>query len=249
MSDEQVPTYAEAMEGALRERLLAETFVLVADTLVAGYDVVDLLQTLVERCAEILGAADAGIILADTVGNLEVVASTSESTRLIELMQLRGSGGPCIEAFLTGRPVTIADIAEVEGVWPEFACDARAAGYTAVHSTPMRLRTETIGALNLFRTTSGPLNADDVAATQALADVATIGILQERAFHEADIARQQLQRALDSRVVIEQAKGVIAQIHGLDMDLAFQLLRGHARSTGGRLHEVAQDVVERRLQL
>ncbi len=232
-----------------REALLAETFVILADSMVAGYDVVDLLQTLVERCAVLFDAADAGIILANESGDLEVIASTSERSHLIELMQLRADEGPCVEAYATGKVVSVGALADVASRWPAFATRAGELGYASVHSMPLRLRTETIGALNLFRESPGELSPQDAAAAQAMADVATIGILQERAFREADLARSQLRHALESRVVIEQAKGVVAHTGNVDMDEAFRLIRAHARANGELLDSVARAVIERRLQL
>jgi transcriptional regulator with GAF, ATPase, and Fis domain len=242
MPDAESPPYAERMTAQPREALLAETFVVLADSMVAGYDVVDLLQTLVERCAFLFDAADAGIILADSSGQLEVIASTSERSHLIELMQLRAGEGPCVEAYISGKVVSVPDVAAVEDRWPLFAARAAELGYTAVHSNPLRLRTETIGALNLFRDRPGELSQQDVAASQAMADVATIGILQERAFREADLTQRQLRHALESRVVIEQAKGV-------DMDEAVRLIRSHARDHGELLDSVARAIVDRALQI
>lgn len=237
------------MEASHRAQLLAETFVALADTLVVGYDIVDLLQTLVDRCTEILDSADADIMLASDSGDLEVVASSSECVRRIEHSQIGVGDGPGLAAYRSGRAISIADISESAHRWPLYSRDAREAGYATVHAVPMRLRKETIGALSLFRTTAGPMAPDDAAAAQALADAATIGIIHERAFREADLTRQQLQRALDSRVIIEQAKGLLAHAHDVDVDAAFHILREHARMTNQRLHDVAISVVERRLRI
>lgn len=232
-----------------REERLVGAFVTLADTLVADYDVVDLLQTLIESSAELLDAAAAGLMLADERGALSVVAATSEESRLVEMMQFSSGNGPCLEAFASGRVVTVYDVAAEAARWPEFAAEALMQGFRSVHAVPMRLRGSVIGTLNLFRTEVGALDAKDAAAAQGLADVATIGILQERGIRESQIARTQLQNALESRVVIEQAKGVIAQLRGLDMDAAFAVLRGHARSTGQNLRDVASRVVDRPLTL
>jgi GAF domain-containing protein len=237
------------MVSRTREAQLTATFVTLADTLVADYDVVDLLHTLIDSCAELLDSVGAGITLAATAGRLEVLASTSEASELVELMQLRAGQGPCIEAYLTGEVVAVADVNDVVDVWPLFARSALAQGFLSVHCIPMQLRGETIGSLNLFRDSLGMLPHDDIAAARGLADIATIGILHQRAISEADVARQQLQQALDSRVLIEQAKGVLAHTHALDMSAAFILLRTHARQNGARLQDVARDVVERRLTL
>jgi GAF domain-containing protein len=236
------------MSDPSREAILAETFVALADTLVAGYDMVDLLQTLVERTVEVVDAEAAGIILAGESGQLEVVASTDESSHLIDLMQLQGGEGPCIEAYLSGRIVAVEQFAD-DGPWPAFAARARALGFASSHSVPMRLRADTIGALNLFRVRPGRLSADDAEAARALTDVATIGILQERAFRESDIARRQLQRALDSRVVIEQAKGFVAHTRSIGLDDAFRLIRGHARSSSLPLQDVARAILDGSLEL
>jgi GAF domain-containing protein len=228
---------------------LVHTFVTLADTLVVGYDVVDLLHTLVERCATILDASAAGILLLDAAGDLEVVASTSERSRLVELMQLRAGEGPCMESVASGQAVSVGDIDSVSEKWPQFRLDTLAQGFAAVHAVPLRLREEVIGSLNLFWDAPGVLDETDATVAQALADVATIGILHERSIRESDISRAQLQHALDSRVVIEQAKGVVAQTHDTDMDSAFAILRKYARDNQLRLAGVAAQVVDRSLQL
>jgi transcriptional regulator with GAF, ATPase, and Fis domain len=226
-----------------RERQLLDTFVELADTLVVGYDVVDLLHTLVERCALILDATDAGLLLPDETGHLQVVASTSERSQLISLLQLRADEGPCVDAYETGTLVTVDNIAATYARWPEFAMSASDVGYQSMHAIPLRLRGETIGSLNLFRDTAGALDPDDAAAAQALADVATIGILQERALRQADIAREQLQHALNSRVLIEQAKGVLSQVEGISFAEAFDQMRSRARNSGTRLSVVAEQII------
>jgi GAF domain-containing protein len=230
-----------------RESRLASAFVTLADTLVVGYDVVDLLHTLVETCAELVDAKAAGLLLSDGNGGLEVVASTSESSRLVELMQLSSGHGPCVECYGTGLVVEVEDIESSEKDWPDFRETALAQGFRSVHAVPMRLRGNVIGALNMFRSTPGFFTPSDSAIAQSLADVATIGILQERAIRESDIATAQLQHALDSRVVIEQAKGVISQVRDVDMDEAFRKLRSYARSHSLNLRDVAELVVNRTL--
>jgi len=227
-----------------REALLVDTFVALADSLVAGYDVIDLLQTLVDRATDLFDASAAGIILGPDVEHLDVIASTSETSRIVGLMQLRAGEGPCVEAVTTGAVVSVADAAELRERWPVFAEAATDSGYLLVHAIPLRLRGEIIGSLNLFRDHEGALDETDAIAGQALADVATISILQERTAQDSTAVSDQLQRALDTRVVIEQAKGVLAHTHGLDMDAAFRLLRHHARSTQTPLREVVAGVVD-----
>lgn len=232
-----------------REAKLTATFVTLADTLVAGYDVVDLLDILVHSSAEVLDAAAAGLILANAAGELSVIASTSEGSRLVEIMQLKHGQGPCVECFTTGQVVTVAEVAAIGDRWPDFRAAALEQGLNSVHAVPLRLRGTVIGALNLFRTQTGLLSAEDTLVAQALADVATIGIIQERTLRESDVARQQLQHALDSRVIIEQAKGVLAHQHNVDMDVAFRTLRDYARSNGLLLRSVAEQVVNRSLTI
>lgn len=228
---------------------LVNTFVTLADTLVAGYDIVDLLHTLVTDCALILDASAAGILLLGPNGDLEVVASTSERSRLVELMQLHAGEGPCMESVASGHAISVANIDEVAEKWPLFRAGALELGFAALHAVPLRLREEILGSLNLFWDEPGMIDERDADVAQALADVATIGILQERAIRESDTARAQLQHALDSRVVIEQAKGVIAQTHVTDMESAFTILRQYTRSHQRILAEVAAEVVERTLRL
>ncbi|NEN05147.1 GAF and ANTAR domain-containing protein [Diaminobutyricibacter tongyongensis] len=232
-----------------REAEIIRTFATLADSMVAGFDAVDLLQTLVERSAELLDATDAGILLADGTGRLEVVASTDERSQLVELMQLGPGGGPCVECFTTGIPVAIPDISAARDRWADFCDAALAQGFHALHAVPLRLREKTIGSLNLFRDQAGELGEFDLAAAQALADVATIGILQERAVRESDVITQQLQRALDSRVIIEQAKGVVAYVNDVPVDEAFRVIREYARDHQRGIVEVAADIVQRRLTL
>lgn len=237
------------MTETSREAALVDAFTTLADSLVAGFDVIELLQSLVETCHDLLDVAEGGILLADEQGVLDVVASTSEATSLVETMQLDAEQGPCWECFRTGRVSTVASLEADDPRWPEFARVARQQGFRSVHAIPLRLRDQTIGALNLLRVATGPLNARDVRAAQALADVATIGVLHARVVRETGFVRAQLQEALETRVVIEQAKGVLAQQHGVSTEEAFRLLRAHARSTGTKLSALARDVVARRVRL
>lgn len=237
------------MRARTREDRLVGTFVTLADSLVADYDIVDLLQTLVEETTELFDAAAAGILLINRAQELEVIVSTNERSEFLGLMQLQAGQGPCVEAVTTGKVVSVDDLDRIEERWPLFAADARRSGYCSIHSIPMRLRNTTIGSLNLFRERVGHLNDEDAMAAQALADVATIGILQHRIAEEAEIAQTQLQSALDSRVTIEQAKGYLAHTQGIDMDAAFTRIRSHARSTQRRLRDVAAEVITGRLEL
>jgi GAF domain-containing protein len=226
-----------------REQLLAETFVVLADTLVDDYDVVDLLHQLVDACVNLLGVTAAGLMIDDQRGNLAVVASSNEETRLLEILQLQSDAGPCLDCVRSGVPVTVDDLEVDQARWPVFAAAAMSAGFRSVAAVPLRLRTETIGALNMFHGEPHPVAVNDRRLAQALADVATIGILQRRSSHRSAMMAEQLQHALNSRVVIEQAKGVLAERNSVDMDAAFTSLRRYARNHNRKLSELAMDVV------
>jgi GAF domain-containing protein len=214
-----------------------------ADTLVADFDVVELLTRLADRCVDVLGVSAAGLMLAGPDGNLRVMASSSEAMRLLELFELQAEEGPCLDCYRSGRPVVAQDLAMANGRWPRFTTQALAAGFRSVHALPMRLRGAVIGALNLFHLEAGEVQSADVEAAQALADVATIAILQHRATLQAKVVNQQLQSALNSRIVIEQAKGMVAERENLNMEEAFSALRHHARNHNLRLVDVAEAVI------
>ncbi len=226
-----------------REALLARTLVELADTLVEDFDVVELLTLLADRCVEVLEVGAAGLMLAGPDGELRVMASSSEAMRVLELFELQSREGPCLDCYRSGRPVMDRDLAKVTSRWPLFAAETLAAGFCAVQALPLRWRGIVIGALNLFHVEPGEMPGPDVEAAQALADVATIAILQHRASLEAQVVNQQLQHALNSRIVIEQAKGMVAQREGLNMEQAFSALRTHARNHNLRLVDVAEAVI------
>jgi transcriptional regulator with GAF, ATPase, and Fis domain len=238
------------MTETSREERLLEAFASLTNVLVDDYDVVDLLQRLVETCLTLLDVAEVGLLLEDpATGRLELVASSSEESTTVEAIQLAAYEGPCIETFERGEIVRVPDISAVAEEWAEFRDASAAEGFLSVCGIPMRLRDSTIGALNLFRTELGDLNDQDVRAAQTLAHVATIGVLNERSFRAADAVREQLQLALNSRVVIEQAKGVVAHTHAVGMEEAFERIRGYARSNGLPLAQVARRLVERTLTI
>ena len=226
-----------------RESLLVATFVELTDVLVDEFDVVDLLTRLTDRCVEVLDVTAAGLVLADPSGELRVVASSSEATHTLELFELQSSEGPCFECIQTGEPIANAQLTTTDQPWATFGPRAIASGFLSVTALPMRLRGRTIGALKLFRSDADELSERDLIAAQAFADVATIGILQHRAVEEAQTVNDQLTAALNSRVVIEQAKGMVAERTGLDMADAFNRLRGHARDHNVRLSDLAAQVV------
>jgi GAF domain-containing protein len=225
-----------------REAQLARTLVELADTLVINFDVVELLTVLADRCVDVLGVSAAGLMLVTPDGDLRVMASSSEAMRVLELFELQSEEGPCLDCYRTGKPVVNDDL-ENNGRWPRFAAEAIIAGFHSVHALPMRLRGTVIGALNLFYIDPAAMRQVDVDSAQALADVATIAILQHRATLEAQVLNEQLHNALNSRIVIEQAKGMVAEHEHLDLDHAFKLLRQHARNHNRRLSEVADAVI------
>ena len=225
--------------------LLSDTFVDLADTMIADFDVIDFLHMLTDRSVRLLSVAAAGVMLADPRGRLRVAAASSEAAQVIELFQIQDDQGPCLDCCRTGQPVSGINLAGPAQRWPRFAAAATQAGFGAVHALPMRLRDQVIGALNLFGTGTTPMGQEELRVGQALADVATIGLLQERNVRRAETLAEQLQVALNSRVVIEQAKGVVAERLRLGMDQAFHLLRDHARDTNQRLTDVARQVVDR----
>ena len=225
-----------------RERQLVETFVDLADTLVADFDVIDFLHTLAKRSVQLLDVDAAGIMLINQRGNLHAAASSTENARLLELFEMQTDAGPCVDCCRTGLPVVNADLPSNTVRWPRFAEAAQASGFVAVHALPLRLRETVIGALNLFCAGSRILTDDDVRTGQALADVATMGILSQRTIAQAELLAAQLQNALTSRIVIEQAKGVLAERRRISIDEAFKLLRDHARRHNLHLSDVARDV-------
>jgi transcriptional regulator with GAF, ATPase, and Fis domain len=230
-----------------REKTLAAAFVSLADTLVDDYDVIDLMDRLTTHCVELIPADAAGLLLADRRRGLNVVSSSTEHVKVVELFQLEADEGPCLDCFRSSRVVAAPDLRTAKTRWPRFVARAQAEGFQSVYAVPLRLRAQTIGALNLFSARADALAATELRLAQALADVATIGILQERAIRDRDMLAEQLQSAVTSRVIIEQAKGVLAERSGLDMPDAFAVLRGHARRTNRRLSDLARDVVNRKV--
>ena len=232
-----------------RDARLSQTFVQLADTLVDDFDIVERMESLIGACVDLLGASAAGLLLADGRGDLQVVACSSQEAWLLEIFQVQHGEGPCLDCVRSSAPVTVEDIDGQAARWPRFVGAAASVGYRSVQAVPLRLRNETIGGLNLFRSSPPPLTADDQRVAQALADVATIGILQQRSVHRASVVAEQLQSALNSRVVIEQAKGVLAEYAGVDMADAFSSLRWYARDRNRKVVNVAEDVVSGQVEL
>jgi transcriptional regulator with GAF, ATPase, and Fis domain len=227
------------------DRRITQTFVELADTLVLRFDAIDFLHTLTERCVELLEVDAVGILLADQRGALNLVAASTEQARMLELFQLQDEEGPCLDCFHSGRPVECADLDQEPQRWPRFTVAAREQGFSAVHAVPMRLREQVVGALNLFRTSPGAIPEDAVELAQSFANVATISILQVRALRHSEMVAEQLQNALNSRIIIEQAKGILAERLEMDVADAFSLMRTYARNSNQLLSDIADQVISR----
>jgi transcriptional regulator with GAF, ATPase, and Fis domain len=238
-----------ATEDAVTGGELARTFVELADTLVEGYDPIEFLLRLAERCVSALGVSEAGVVLADSGGQLRALASSSERMRHLELIEVQRQDGPCLDSWRTGEVVREDHLSEAQARWPHFTLPALDAGFASVYAVPMRLRDDRLGALNLFSTRTSGLAQSDETLAQAMADVATIGILHKRFIRKSEEVSEQLQVAFNTRIVLEQAKGVVAESARIDMDEAFTLLRGYARHHNILLAEVARRVIGRDLAL
>jgi GAF domain-containing protein len=248
MNDSQSPADGYPADGTREERI-NDAFVRVTGTLVENYDVLDLLSTLMYTCTDLLGVEAGGILLVDGTGQLELVASTSEEAEIVEIMIVAAGAGPCVDCFTTGAVVSVPDIDAGAHAWPRFRRSALDQGFRAAHATPLRLHGEVIGAMNLLSTRVGALSHRDSELAQALADVATVGILHERSFREPGIITAQLHLALDTRILVEQAKGVVSQTRSCTMTEAFSALRGYARGHGVTLRAAAQGVVDRSISV
>jgi GAF domain-containing protein len=227
-----------------RETDIVQALVEMADTLVEDYDVVELLTGLADRCVRVLGIAAAGVMLASPEGDLRLVASSSEAMRVLEVFELQAQEGPCLDAFRTGERVEHEHLRAGAGRWPRFSTAAVEAGFQSAFALPLRLRDMTIGAINLFHADEAPMDERDVIVARAFADLATISVLQHRGATESQRINEQLSGALTSRIVIEQAKGVVAERAGLGLAEAFTRLRSYARNNNLRLSEVAQATID-----
>lgn len=230
-----------------REAKINDAFIAMTDALMKDYDIVDLLSTLLNACTDILSVDAGGILLADTVGDLELVASTSEEAQVVETIIIAAGAGPCIDCYTTAAPVRVADIGTVAEKWPRFYRSALEQGFRSTYAVPMRLGNEVIGVMNLLSSGPGAISDKDGGIAQALADIAVLGLLHERNFRYPFAIREQLHLALDTRILIEQAKGVLAQGEGLTMTDAFNALRAYARANGMTLRGTAHAAVNRTL--
>ncbi len=230
-----------------RERRIVETLVELANGLVADFDVVEFLHHVSVRCVELLDCAEAGLLIVEPAGALRVMASSSERSEALELLQVQHEEGPCFESHLRGEQVFSEDLAAAGDRWPRFTPLAVEKGFRSVQALPMRVGAETIGTLNLFRTATGRIEADDLSLAQGMADIAAGALMRERSLRETRSVVGQLQGALRSRVIIEQAKGAVAERAQIDVEAAFGRLRGHARAHNRRLSDVAWEIIDGRL--
>lgn len=226
------------------DQRITKTYIELADTLVLGFDLIDFLHTLTERCVELLDVDAAGILLADQRGTLSLVAASTDQARFLELFQLQNDEGPCLDCYRSGNHVESVDLADERPRWPRFVEAALEQGFAALHAVPMRLRDQTVGTMNLFRTVPQGFSPDVVAVAQSFADVATISILQVRAMQHSELLVEQLQTALNSRILIEQAKGALSARRRIDITEAFRLMRDFARRRNLLLSEVARAIVD-----
>jgi GAF domain-containing protein len=226
-----------------KEHEVLRALVEVADTFVDDYDVVEFLHRVAVRCVAVLDADEAGVMRVDSSQTLHYIASSSEQMRLVELLELQHEEGPCLDAFRSGNVIVTSRAEEAEEHWPLFGFHAREAGFQSLAGVPMRLRSDRIGVLNVFSRAPGGMSEDDQHVAQAMADIATIGVLQARAIADGQLVTSQLQTALESRIAIEQAKGVIAEHRAVSVDDAFTLLRQYARTQNSKLTEVALQIV------
>lgn len=231
-----------------RERDIVRAFVDLSTELVNDYDMLEMLSQLTTNCASLLDVASVGLLLADDRGVLHLAAASSERSHQLELFQLQRNEGPCLDCYRSGAPVTVPDMAAEQERWPQFSRAVLGAGFKSVHAVPMRLRGRVLGALNLFGEGVGVLEDSDLDLAQALAYVACVAIVNEKSASDHLTVNSQLQHALTSRIVLEQAKGVIAQTGGLEIDDAFKVLRRYARDHGRKLGDIAHDVVNRELR-
>lgn len=235
------------MSDPSREQRINRAFVAVAGALTDQYDVVDLLAALVQECTELLSISAGGLLVADSMGELELIASTSEDVEFVEIMQLAAGAGPCVDCFISGTQISVNDIEVSGSQWPAFRAAALRKGFRSLHATPLRFRGKTIGSLNLLGTAAGELTIADADLAQALADVAVIGILQERTHRDAHFIDAQLHLALDTRILIEQAKGVLAHTEKMALEDAFSAIRAYSRTKGLSTRAVAQSIIDRSL--
>ena len=223
---------------------LVRAFIRASDTLTDDYDLESSIANLIEVCLQLTPGAEASVVLADEHGDLSLAGSSSERKRLLEQHQIDRKSGPSIESYESGAANSYDLVRTDSFPWPEFARLARAVGFRITRSIPLRLRDDTIGVLSIADKSAGTRPAVQDALLQALADTTTIGFLNRRTYSASSRLNHQLQTALNTRVLIEQSKGVVAARLGLTVDQAFEMLRSYARSSNRKLIDVASSLLE-----
>jgi GAF domain-containing protein len=231
------------MTDLQRERDVVQAFVSLVDSLLDDFDIVELLTTLTERCAQLLDVATAGLLLADAQGELHLMAATSRRTHDLEIFQLQSDQGPCLDCYRSGAPVSVANLAESDR-WPLFVAAATEAGFASVHAVPMRAMNSVLGALGLFGTAAGALSDHDLDVAQALAHVATVAILQNQRTVDTTVISPGLRNALLSRITVDQATGFVYERTGLSMDDSFRRLRDYAHRHRKHLTEISRQLLD-----
>lgn len=237
-------TVSRTGSGVSRERKVSELYVRLSDTLVSGYDVSEFLQMLVEGCKDVLEVDVVGVLLEKRDGELSVSAASDEEMRTLEALELQTRGGPCFDAYTQQQQVVVEDLEACRDRWPQFVEKALDLGFRCGHAFPLRRREDTLGALDMYKEAPAPFTEDDVHLAQSLADIATIAIVNQRTVRDAEILAEQLQTALHSRVLIEQAKGVLAGREGISPEEAFDRIRRHCRNSHETMRDVSRQVVD-----
>ncbi|MGR8010679.1 ANTAR domain-containing protein [Streptomyces hypolithicus] len=237
------------MTSMSREQQVSEVFVKVADSLIDDFDLIEFLEQLCAHCVTVFGVSAAGILLGNEKETLHTIAASDETTHLLELFALQHDQGPCLECYRTGTARINIDLGDpaATSAWPAFATRALSSGFHTSHTFPLRLRDRAVGAMNLFHASQQPMSPQDASLAQAFADVATIALLQQRDLDQEQAERAQLQRALTSRIVIEQAKGILAERWNVDPDVAFAALRTYARAHQLRISDCARQIIDQTL--
>ena len=221
---------------------LAITLIEITNSVTQGAETIEIFTELAGKCVNLLPVAAAGILLRDVTGTLQVIGASSPSAHLLDLFQVQNEQGPCLECTMTGMPVTDVEL-QATGRWPRFAALTRAQGFQAVYALPLRSRDVTVGALNLFA--REPLSSSRLVVAQALADTATLSLLQVDPHIDLQIVIRRIHLAVESRNTLEQAQGMIAQRFSIDAEQALIRLQDVSESTALSLVEVATAVIQR----
>jgi GAF domain-containing protein len=240
----RLSTEEHAEPGSTADGAFADVVGSVAEALLSDeLDLIDVLDQLLMACLSILGVDAAAVLIDDQNGHLIPVASSSEEARLLELFQVHMNQGPCLDAIRGGTTVFSHDLQDERERWPAFCDAALEIGYHSVVAVPMRLNGTTIGGLNIFSNQAGQQSDERRRLGTALGHLAALAISHQQSARRSAALAEQLQHALSSRVVIEQAKGVLAERLDLTMEAAFDRIRRYARDHNQKLGEVCAGVI------